>query len=225
MPPYQTNPIAGPPPPMLQPGVPVLAFGTLLHGHPTVRAYVTNVAITSNVATVTVQIMEGFIPAVGDLVSIVCSNSIFNVTDAVITAISITAATGAGTITFALTHADVGSVAASGTVLSTQSPVPLALTGSAQKSQQYAIQAAKGQGRGISWSYSCPSAPVSIAVQLEGAINDNDADYVLIGTSQTTAAGAQQLATAPVNCNFVRLQVTASSGGTLPTILGRILQS
>lgn len=228
MPPYQSAPIIGPPPPMLIPGVPSYAFGKYIDGHPTVRAYITNVALTSNVATVTLQIMEGYIPAIGDLVSITgcpTTSGLFNVTDAVITAVSITAATGLGTITFALTHADVVSVASSGTLLSTQVAVGDALTGSAQKSQQFAIQAAKGQGRGISWEYACASAPVSIAVQLEGAISDIDTDYVIIGTSQTTAGGAQQLATAPVNCNFVRLNVTASSGGTLPTIVGKIVQS
>jgi hypothetical protein len=210
---------------MLMPGVPSYAFGSYLDGHPVMRATITNVALTSNVATVTVQMVEGFIPAVGDLVSIVCSNTIFNVTDSVITARSITAATGAGTITFALTHADVVSVAATGSLLSQQVPVPLALTGSAQKSQQFAVQTAKGQGRGISWSYSCPSAPSTIAIQLEGALTDNDADYAIIGSSQTTAAGASVFATAPILVNFVRLQVTASSGGSSPTILGKILQS
>lgn len=227
MPGYVTNPQGNTPVPLLQPGVPSYAFGKKIDGHPTVRALVTNVAITGNVATVTIRIVEGFIPVVGDLVSgfaIPTSAGLFDVVNIALTGVTINSLTGVGTITFPLVGS-VASVASSGYVLITQTDIADTLTGSDQKSQQFAIQAAKGQGRGISWDYSCPSAPGSIAIQLEGAITDTDADYAIIGTSQTTAAGGTIIASVPELVNFVRLHVTASSGGSTPTIVGKLLLS
>ena len=226
MPGYLTNPTVAVAIPMLQSGLPAYAFGSKLDGHPTVKMIIDHVSITSNVATITGTIVEGFIPAVGDIAEINgCSNAVFNVSGKTITAVSIVAATGKGTITFALTNVDVPSAAASGILQAVQSDVPEALTGSDQKSLQFAVQALTGRGRGISWEYLCPSAPVSIAIQLEGAINDIESEYAIIGSSQTTAGGAQVFATAPVLVNFVRLHITASTGGTVPTIVGKILQS
>src|SRR5271166_3895728 len=114
MPPYQIQPIVGSPAPMIQPGIPAYSFGSWKATKPVVRMAITKVAITSNVATLTVQILEGYIPAVGDLISVFAtatSAPLFNVTNLALTAVSITATTGAGTVTFALTHADVTAVA------------------------------------------------------------------------------------------------------------------
>lgn len=89
---------------------------------------ITNVALTSNVATITVLITGGNIPAVGNLITVQnCSNSVFNITAAKITAVSITAATGAGTISYAVTHADVTSVAATGAAYVPIAEVPEAV--------------------------------------------------------------------------------------------------
>lgn len=71
---------------------------------------ITNVALTSNVATVTLDSVSGL--NTGDAITVACSNSIFTGA-ATITGVN----TGAKTITFALTHANVGSVAATGTVI------------------------------------------------------------------------------------------------------------
>ena len=73
---------------------------------------VTNFALTSNVATLTGIIIAGNIPAVGDFIS--TQGQPFDVTDATITGVSINADSGIGTITYAATNADIGSVASGG---------------------------------------------------------------------------------------------------------------
>lgn len=81
-----------------------------------VAAKLTNVAITSNVATVTLTDATGF--TTGDSVSITgCSNAVFNVTSVTLTGKTST------TITFALTHADVASAAVTTGVASKDSSV------------------------------------------------------------------------------------------------------
>jgi hypothetical protein len=213
-------------PTLLRPGVPGYAFGSKNPNIPVCRMQVTKVALTSNVATVTVQVLEGNIPGVGDLISITgtsTASGAFNVTAVATSTVSISPLTGgAGTITFALTHADVGATADNGQATCDVPEVPYLATG-ATKSAAFAIQAAKGQGRGISWAYTCPSQPGSISIQLEGAVNDNDAEYTLIGSAQTTTSGYNEvIATAPENCNFVRLNLTTFSAGTNPSIIGKI---
>lgn len=221
MPAYQASPAGNAPVQLLLPNTPGYAYGSKAAG-PTCLLQITNVALTGNVATITVLVREGAIPIVGALITIkgtANAAGAFNITNSAITAVSIDSSTGIGTITFALTHADVVSAAASG---QGYVPVPeVAETLAVGKSKQFAIN-----GYGVSWAYTCPSAPDTLAIQLEGAINDIDAEYTLIGTSQTTTTGYNEIfATLPELVQFVRLHVTATSGGTLPTIIGKILNS
>lgn len=217
-----------PTPRLLQPGVPAYAFGSKNPNLPTVRMAITNVALTSNVATYSVTMLEGNIPAAGDLASVTGTSTqsgAFNITATALASVSIDATTGIGTVTLALTHANVGSIAQSGLMTVAVPEVPELLSG-ATKSQAFAVQAAKGQGRGISWAYTCPSQPGSLSVQLEGAINDEDAEYTLIGTALTTTSGYNEVfATAPENVNFVRINATTFSAGTNPSIIAKISQS
>ena len=93
----------------------------------------------------------------------------------------------------------------------------------AQKWQQFALDPVAGYG--LTWSYSCPSAPASISIQLEAAINDNDAEYAIVGTASTVVGGATTIGTVPELCRFARLNVTATAGGVSPTIIAKMLQS
>lgn len=228
MPPYITNPSGNNPVTCLTPGSPAYAFGSKPTNVPTTKMKVTNVALASNVATVTVTVIEGNIPVVGELISINGTSNtsgLFNVANKSITAVSISSSTGQGTITFALSHADVVSAADAGLAYV---PVPetAETATSGTKSQAFAIQNTIGRGYGISWAYNFPSAPVSASIQLEGAINDVDGEYTLIGSAQTVVnAYTEIFATLPELVNFVRLNLTALSGGTNPTIVGKILLS
>src|SRR5260370_33326885 len=108
---------------------------------------VTKVAITSNVATVNVTVREGNIPVAGGAGSGFGGVTIqgtsqaggaFNVTNATLTNVTIGKTTGIGTITFALTHADVAAIADAGQAYVSPDSIGEALaTGS---SQAFAIQ-------------------------------------------------------------------------------------
>lgn len=228
MPAYDSNPGGNTALQCLTPGVPAYAFGSKNLATPTTLLQITNVALTSNVATVTVLVREGNIPAVNSLISITGTantSGLFNVTNKTITGVTISSATGIGTITFALSHADVVSAPDAG-----QGYVPVPESAEAAvsgtKSQAFAIQNTIGRGYGISWGFTYPSAPVSASIQLEGAINDVDGEYTIIGTAQTGVSGYVEIfATLPELVNFVRLNQTALSGGTNPTVVGKILLS
>jgi hypothetical protein len=215
------------PVPLLQPGVPGYAFGSKDSSFGTTLLQITNVALTSNVATVTVLVRKGKIPVVGALISITGTagaSGAFNVSSVAISTVSINAVTGIGTITFALTHADVVSApdAGQGYVPVPEVPETLAV----QKSQAFAIQNKIGGGYGLTWAYTCPSAPSTIAIQLEGAENNNDSEFTIIGTSVATTSGyVETIAQIPNLVNFVRLRVTATTGGSSPTIIGKILNA
>jgi hypothetical protein len=101
--------------------------------------------------------------------------------------------------------------------------VPLSVAAGQQFAIPVAASAGLNGGREVSWSYSCPSAPSTISIQLEGAIRDVASEYTIIGTALTTAAGAAQFETVPSNIRFLRLNVTATTGGSSPTIIGKIL--
>jgi hypothetical protein len=79
---------------------------------------VTFVSLASNVATVTVTGWEGVIPVVGTLIAVrgtASASGAFNVTGVPITAVALDA-TGAGTISYALTGANLGATEDAGTL-------------------------------------------------------------------------------------------------------------
>jgi hypothetical protein len=227
MPPYLFN--LTQPVPMAIPGNPIYALGSE-PANPPCRMLVSGVLLNSNVATLNVTIVEGAIPLVGDTLFVYATataSGAFNTSAGVtITGVSINSVTGVGTITYALTHANVGQTADAGYANTSPQEGTEALT-SGQKSQAIAIQNVINRGSyGISWAYTFPSAPVSVSIQLEGAINNNDAEYTIIGQAQTTASGYNEIiATLPELVNFVRVHVTATSGGTNPTVTSKILVS
>jgi hypothetical protein len=227
MPLYPTGAGGNTPVSLLQPGVPGYAFGSKDASFPTTQLQVTNVALTTNVATVSVTMRRGKVPAAGSSISITgtaAASGTFNVSGVTISTVSINATTGVGTITFPLTHADVVSVADAGQAYV---PVPeVAESLAVQKSQAFAIQSTIGRGYGITWTYTCPSAPSTIAIQLEGAVNNSDSEYTLIGSSQTTTSGYNEIvAQVPNLINFVRVRVTATTGGSSPTIISKLTLS
>jgi hypothetical protein len=223
---YPTGTGGNTPVPMIQPGIAAYAFGSRDSTFPTSRMQVTNVALTTNVATVSVTMRQGKVPIAGNTISITgtaAASGTFNTT-ATISTVSISASTGIGTITFPLTHADVVSVADAGQAYVPIAEVPETLA--VQKSQAFAIQSTIGRGYGVTWAYTCPSVPATLAIQLEGAVNNNDSEFTLIGSSQTTTTGYNEIvAQVPNLVNFVRQRVTATTGGTTPTIIGKIIQT
>src|SRR5581483_11501297 len=94
------------------PGRPAYVFGGYADNVAPTRMLVTNVALTSNVATLNVTVVEGNVPTVGSFITVQGTqqaSGAFNVTNIALTGVTLNSA-GVGTVTFALTHANVGSV-------------------------------------------------------------------------------------------------------------------
>ena len=117
MPSFVNSPVT--PPQLLQKGVNVYLFGTFNALQANTRMNVSSVALATNVATVTGTIVEGEVPKIGALVSIAQTSTnagVFNVQRAAVTAVSINNG-GTGTVSFALTNANVGSTPDFGTAI------------------------------------------------------------------------------------------------------------
>jgi hypothetical protein len=236
MPNYNSTPWVTPVKSIIEPSLPNYSLGGKNSEQADTKAYVTNTALTSNVATYTVFIIEGNIPVVGQLVTIVgCTNggSVFNVTQKPIASVGTFSAAGVGTFTVAITASNVASAPDSATVfapvpetadaLGAGSPPATSLTG-----LQFAVSRVHNRQRGsnFSWAYQFPSAPAAAVIQLEGAINDVDDEYSVIDKPTSailTAGGETRPVTTADNVNFIRVKVPSFSGGTSPTVIAKIL--
>ena len=228
MPAYQEGPF--PQRVALVPGVIAWSWGSFNTHDPGTRMQVTSVAISSNVATLAVKILEGYVPAVGQLVSVQGTQtatsgggSNFNVTNVALSAVSINSTTGIGTISFALTSSNITTTTDSGLAIAVPAVTQEALAGSASNGQQFAVSSADlssdGQ-RGITWFTQISGSPASVTFLLQGADRDADAYYTTIDTSTAVAGESRTLAN--VNFPFYRI-VQSGSGGSSPTVAAGML--
>ena len=185
---------------------------------------VTRSSLTSNVATLTVQVVEGNTPAVGDLVTVTGTSStggIFNVTNVALTGVSITASTGAGTITFALTHADVTGAADSGDAYTPVPEVSEALGNNA--SQAFGVPEVSGanqNGLTITWSTVFPTNPTACSMSLQGALYDVDSQYATLDTSTSLTGEVRQYTL--TRFRFLRLKASGVTGSS-PKVVAKIM--
>jgi hypothetical protein len=224
MPAYVASPFY--PPQLLQKGVPAYLWGSYNTLIGNTYLAVTNVALTTNVATVSVQLINGPLPTVGEYISIINSTSttgLFNVNRAVITGVTIDNGTGIGTITFALTHANVTSGADVGSVL--VEPAEVAETLAAANSVAVCVQAPEGDSQfTVPVAVTFPTIPTAATVTLQVAIRNQDSEYTNTTTVVTVAASAYTAG--PVvqvtlqRGYFYRLAVTGITGSG--TIIGKI---
>lgn len=229
MPSYVNTPFA-PNPRLLTAGWPEWLFGSFATDVAPTRFQVTNVALTSNVATVSGYVREGNIPAVGSLISIqgtASTSGLFNVSNVAIASVTINATTGIGTITFALTHANVATAADSGQAIVPQAVQTEALAnGSSIPCVPPANDPNTDAARTFTAQVYFPSLPTTATVTVQGSLTNNDADYQNLGTVGTVVGGAITLSQAEfqlTNERFLRFNVSAVTGGTSPTIAAAIL--
>lgn len=187
-------------PQLLQKGVPCYLLGSFSQQVGNTNLYLTNVALTTNVATVTVQVLNGPLPAVGNYISILNSAStsgLFNVNRAVITATTVSASTGAGTITFALTHANVVSAADAGSVIVEPAEVGESVAGSINSSA-CVVQAPEGDSQ-FTLPFCFTSGPTQTAATatLQVAIDANNSEWTNTAFV-VTKTGASTYTTGPV---------------------------
>lgn len=201
------------------------------------RFLITQVSITSNVATITGSVIEGNIPTVPaasqpqSLISITGTQSnagLFNVTAVAITGVNINASTGIGTITFALTNANIGATADAGIAVIAQPEFgDVCANGSSIPCTMPVQDPKTDSARTISVVVAFPSLPTTATVVLQGAILDIDSEYAGLGNVATVSGGA--ITAGPVaqftlnQMRFYRLNVSGVTGGTNPTIVGKIL--
>lgn len=220
---YSKSPFS-PSPTKLVGNQPGYSAGSKNTNTPNTRMIVSRDSVSTNVVTLTVTVVEGNIPAVGSSIFVRGtqrnSGGLNTSAGSTVTAVSIDATTGQGTISYGQTTANLVDGADQGEVIVLVPEVAEALV-TAQAYKQFAVD-----GYGVSWAYTCPSQPSAISIQLEGAINDNDSEYTIIGTAQTTTSGYNEFfATLPELVRFVRIKVASMSGGTNPTLIAKILNS
>lgn len=216
------------------PGIPAYSFGAAPNPSGNLRFQVTSVAITSDVATIGVQMLEGLLPAtqsnlIGALITIQGTQTVtsggapnFNVTQGTVTGISITTSTGIGTITFALTSSNISTTNDSGEAIVQQIETGDAMS-SNLNGQQFAMQSQEGfpsNSRDLNWVIATPSAPSNFTAYLQVADTDQAAEYTTIDT--TTAVGKRVVI--GVRANFVRIALGTISGGSSPTVVGKIME-
>jgi hypothetical protein len=180
---------------LLQKGVPAYLIGSFSQQTGRTDLALTNVALTTNVATVTVQVITGPLPIVGEYISILNSAStsgLFNVNRAIITATTVSASTGAGTISFALTHADVVSAADVGRVVVEPAEVGESVTSSGFTSVPCVVAAPEGDSQfTLPFCYTSGATQTAATATLQVAINANSGEwtnttYVVTKTGATT---------------------------------------
>jgi hypothetical protein len=222
MPPYQAPP-TGAPPLQLLPGVPGYAFGSRNVNLPTTRMTVTAVAVSSNVVTLSVIVLEGNIPVVGQLITVTGTTSdggAANVANIALTGVTITAATGKGTVTYAATASDQVKTSDSGTAYVLVGETGDALTNST--SQQFALPSVAGQndnGLTLTWSTNYPVPPATVSMALQAAEVDVDSQYSTLDTS--TNVGGEIRSLTLRRYRFLRV-VASNVTGTNPTAVVRI---
>lgn len=234
MPAYSNSAFA-PLPEVAIPAKPAYFWGSLPVTTQDTLGRVTNVALTSNVATVTITIYQGNIPVVGNFITVSGSTNnsgLFNINQAKITAVSGTPSTGVYTISYALTNANVTSVADSGMAIIPIAEVAEALANSTSVAIYVPSNELRDLGqRNITVACSFPSLPTAATVTLYTAINNNpqaaSPEWTSMGVIAVVAGGAQtagplQTYAVPAG-RFFRTVVTGVSGGTTPTIVCKMV--
>lgn len=239
MPAYDNSPFK-PIPRLLIPGQNSYLWGSWKQDASPSKFQVHSVAIAADVATVVGVVTEGEIPLVGSLISIrgtQTSSGAFNVTNAVLTAVTFVPATSGITVTFALTAANVATTADAGLAIIPQPEVPETLVAGASiactpQNNETFLEV----GRLLSTTVTFPTLPTAATVVLQGANFDVDSEYTAIATVATVAAGAQSTPkvtevqnngggtttaiNSPVNFRFYRFFTSGITG--TGTIIARI---
>lgn len=229
MPAYNTSPFTQTPA-LLLPGQAGYSWGSFNDHVPSCKIFALTSAVNgSNVATVTGKIWEGNVPTIASGFSIISTQGlarIANVTNVTISSISYNATTGVVTIVYPCTNALVVAGADSGLLLLPQQELPELLSGITppQAGSAFALGSFAGlntNGRTIAWKSEFPSAPASVTLYLEAALQNVDAQYLVLDTSTNTAGDLRYVDV--TKFNFVRVKVYAYSGGSSPSIIAAIL--
>jgi len=226
MPAYNTNPQTKPAVQTAVPGLPCYFWGSLNRLVAPTRMTLISGSILTNVATIVAQVIEGNIPVVGQLITVIGSNSNFSVTNVAIATVSAALApdTGVYTITYAKTASNQPSVPLTGPAIAPQIEIGETLANGA--SIPFALQSNIGPNNGmdIRVDVTFPTIPTTMNVDVQTAMVDLDSEYVILGTvssvAGSTVTGQSQIFT-DVRANFIRLNNTTLAGSG--KIIGKLL--
>lgn len=208
-------------------GKPFYSAGSFNSANPGARMQVTASAVASNVVTLTVTVLEGNIPAVGDTVYVTGTqnnagalNSTAGVT---LTAVNISTTTGQGTISYAATTANLSTTADTGLVQDPPAEVGDSLTTNA-KFAQVAVQEPGGSNtnqKTVTWSTVIGGSPSGVTINLQASMVDIDSQYETLDSSTNTSGETR----AYIGANFPFYRITAGTitGGSSPSLVGKIL--
>ena len=228
---YQATPFRAAPK-LLVAGSPEYLWGSYNDKASPTFGYVISDSAVTTTGTVTFRIVDGNVPIVGALISVVGTANAsgnFNVTNATILTVSCTAA-GICTVTYAITSSSVAvGTADSGQVLIPQPEVGEALTAvsSIPACMPYG-NALANLNQGLTAVVSFPSLPTSVTVSLQQAVKDIDSEYATVAVVATVSGGVvtssgAQITVDPTLGRFFRFSNGTVVGGTLPTIVAKLL--
>jgi hypothetical protein len=227
-------------------GFPTYLLGSWSIGIPTTKFLVQQVAITSNVATVTGAVVEGNIPLIAGatspdgLTSVGASITIqgttsnggaFNVTNIAIGSgpVSITTSTGLGSISFPLTHANVATTNDGGLALLPQPENYETLTAEATIPFTIPIQDPKtDSARTLSFMLEFLTAlPTAATIDLQTALLDQNSEYTKFQNLVTIAGTA--ISSGSLNpqltlnqARFYRLNISGVTLGSNTGVIAKI---
>jgi hypothetical protein len=178
---------------LLYAGVVEYLFGSWPQDVSPTKMYVTSVANTATVATLGVTVYEGNIPAVGSLISVQGTQQqagAYNVTNAPLTAVAI-AANGTGTVSFALVATLQATTADAGISITPQPVLAETIVAGASVAVAMSNNSFGGDlDNTVTAMALFPVIPTTATVSLQGAMFNNDADFITLGTIATVAGSA-----------------------------------
>jgi hypothetical protein len=192
MPQFVNSPFSKPQ--LLQNGVPAYLLGSFSQQVGNTHLALINDAIASNVATITATFLNGPLPVVGSLVSIINSansTGAFNVQRVAIASVSYNATTNVMTLTFPLTGTNQSATADGGSVTVEPAEVGETLVNNSY-SVACTVQAPEGDSQfTLPIAVTFPTLPTAVTVSLQWAIKSQNAEFTTLQTVATVAAGAQ----------------------------------
>jgi len=222
MPAYNVSPF-GPPPVLMVGGRTEWLYGNQSDIISPTQFTITQVAVASNVATITGTVTSGNIPAVGSLISVrgtQTDSGAANVTNAAITAVTINATTGAGTISYAATGSNQTATADSGVALVNQ-PITFdtLVAGSSKQAASAENDPSESDERSYMVQVFFGTLPTAATVTLQASLVDQDSAYQTVADVATVVGGTATLNAAVyanANFKFLRFNVSGLTGsGTI----------
>ena len=222
MPAYQTSPF-GPAPVLMVGGRTEYLYGIQSDAVGPTQIAISSVAITANVATVVGTIVSGNAPVVGSLVSIrgtQTSSGLFNVTNVALASVTPVLQTGAVTITFPLTNANIGTTPDHGfAAVPTTTSYDTMANGSSMQAASAENDPSTSDERAYFAQVFFGTIPTTATVTLQTSLVDQDSQYQTIATVASVSGGTvttNASVYANANFKFLRFNIAGLTGsGTI----------